>query len=130
MHENYGGTRFSDWLGHASCNIVSVHIRNCKYCQSLPPFGQLPALKNLSIEGLEEVVTWYRVLWDCWFWKQAVASLQTLRFKNMLQLQEWVPFRDDGEGVVPFSYVARTRTRTRTQTRHGHGHENTTIFEK
>ena len=31
------------------------------------------------------------------------ASLQTLRFKNMLQLQEWLPFRDDDEGVVAFS---------------------------
>ena len=47
--ENYGDTIFSDWLGPASCNMVSVQIHNCKYCLFLPPFGQLPSLKNLSI---------------------------------------------------------------------------------
>ena len=49
--ENYGGTIFSDWLGHASCNIGSVQICNCKNCLSLPPFGKLPSLKFLSILG-------------------------------------------------------------------------------
>ena len=31
------------------------------------------------------------------------ASLQTFRFKNMLLLQGWLPFRDDNEGVVAVS---------------------------
>ena len=31
------------------------------------------------------------------------ASLQTFRFKNMLLLQGWLPFRDDDEGVVAVS---------------------------
>ncbi|XP_030962786.1 putative disease resistance protein At3g14460 [Quercus lobata] len=101
--ENYGGTILSDWLGHASCNIVSVQIRNCKYCLFLPPFGQLPSLQNLSIEGLDGVVTigseFYGTVGSE---SKPFASLQTLRFKNMLQLQEWLPFRDDNGGAVAF----------------------------
>ena len=50
--ENYGGTTFSDWLGHASYKIEYVKLHNCKYCFFLPPFGKLPNLKYLSIVGL------------------------------------------------------------------------------
>ena len=106
--ENYGGTIFSDWLGHASCNIVSVQIHNCKYCLFLPPFGRLPSLKNLSIEGFDGVVTIGTEFYGAVGSKsKPFASLQTLRFKNMLQLQEWLPFRDDDEGVVAFSCLER-----------------------
>ena len=102
--ENYGGTIFSDWLGHASCNMVSVQIHNCKYCLFLPPFGNLPSLEFLSIVGLDGVVTIGTEFYGTVGSKsKPFASLQTLRFKNMLQLQEWLPFRDDDEGVVPFS---------------------------
>ncbi|XP_050281749.1 putative disease resistance protein At3g14460 [Quercus robur] len=102
--ENYGGTIFSDWIGHASCNIVSVQIRNCKYCLFLPPFGQLPSLENLSIEGLDGVVTIGTEFYGTVGSKsKPFASLRNLHFKNMLQLQEWLPFRDDDEGVVAFS---------------------------
>uniref|UniRef100_A0A2N9G466 NB-ARC domain-containing protein n=1 Tax=Fagus sylvatica TaxID=28930 RepID=A0A2N9G466_FAGSY len=64
--ENYGGTTFSDWLGHPSNNIVFVQIHNS--ASGNKPFG----------------------------------SLGTLRFKNMLQLQEWLPFTDDNGDSVAF----------------------------
>ncbi|KAM4082306.1 hypothetical protein ACJW30_11G162500 [Castanea mollissima] len=106
--ENYGGTVFSDWLGPASCNMVSVQIRNCKYCLFLPPFGELPSLESLSIVGLDGVVTIGSEFYGTDDSNsKPFASLKTLRFKNMLQLQEWLPFRDDDEGVVPFSRLER-----------------------
>lgn len=106
--ENYGGTIFSDWLGHAFCNMVSVQILNCKYCLFLPPFGKLPSLKFLSIVGLDGVVTIGTEFYGTVGSKsKPFASLQTLRFKNMLQLQEWLPFRDDDEGVVALSGLQR-----------------------
>ncbi|KAM4072793.1 hypothetical protein ACB094_11G166400 [Castanea mollissima] len=106
--ENYGGTVFSDWLGPASCNMVSVQIHNCKYCLFLPPFGELPSLESLSIVGLDGVVTIGSEFYGTDDSKsKPFASLKTLRFKNMLQLQEWLPFRDDDEGVVPFSRLER-----------------------
>ncbi|KAM3686026.1 hypothetical protein ACJW31_11G165600 [Castanea mollissima] len=106
--ENYGGTVFSDWLGPASCNMVSVQIRNCKYCLFLPPFGELPSLESLSIVGLDGVVTIGSEFYGTDDSNsKPFASLKTLRFKNMLQLQEWLPFRDDDEGVVAFSGLQR-----------------------
>uniref|UniRef100_A0A2N9F514 R13L1/DRL21-like LRR repeat region domain-containing protein n=1 Tax=Fagus sylvatica TaxID=28930 RepID=A0A2N9F514_FAGSY len=53
--EHYGGTSFPIWLGDRSfSNMVSLNLVNCKYCSFLPPLGQLPALKELSIAGEDE----------------------------------------------------------------------------
>nr|POE57936.1 putative disease resistance protein [Quercus suber] len=99
--ENYGGTIFSDWLGQAYCNIVSVQIHNCKYCQFLPPFGKLPSLKNLSIVGLDGVVNIGTEFYGTDDSKRKTfESLKNLRIKNMMQLQEWLPFRDENEGAA------------------------------
>ena len=101
--ENYGGTIFSDWLGHASCNIVSVHIRNCKYCHALPPFGQLPSLKNLSIVGLDGVENIGTEFYGTSASRSGpFGSLESLRFENMSELQQWLPFTDDNGGAVAF----------------------------
>ncbi|KAM3733838.1 hypothetical protein ACB098_11G168500 [Castanea mollissima] len=101
--ENFGGTIFSDWLGHASYNIVSVQIHNCKYCLFLPPFGQLPSLKNLSIVGLDGVVNIGTEFYGTGASRsRPFGSLENLRFKNMSELQEWLPFTDDNGGAVAF----------------------------
>ena len=52
---NYGGTAFPCWLGHVSYNLVSINLRKCNYCLSLPPFGNLPSLKYLYITELNNV---------------------------------------------------------------------------
>jgi hypothetical protein len=101
--ENYGGTMFSNWLGHATFNIVSVQIHNCKYCLSLPPFGKLPSLKYLSIVGLDVVTIGTDFYGTTASGNKPFGSLETLRFKNMSQLQEWLPFTDDnGDAVALF----------------------------
>ncbi|KAL6312087.1 hypothetical protein AAG906_015481 [Vitis piasezkii] len=49
----YCGTRFPTWLGDPSLlNMVSLNLRNCKHCSSLPPLGQLSSLRYLSISGM------------------------------------------------------------------------------
>ncbi|PNX95461.1 NBS-LRR resistance protein [Trifolium pratense] len=54
----YGGTSFPSWLGDPSfSNMVSLCISNCEYCVTLPPLGQLPSLKNLSIEDMRMLET-------------------------------------------------------------------------
>ncbi|WRX21248.1 Leucine-rich repeat - like 10 [Theobroma cacao] len=56
--EYYGGTRFPDWVGQSSfSNILSLRLSNCEHCFFLPPLGQLPSLKDLSIEGFVAIVT-------------------------------------------------------------------------
>ena len=52
----YGGTEFPTWLrGHSFSRMVLLRIENCKKCTSLPPVGQLPSLKHLSIKGMASV---------------------------------------------------------------------------
>ena len=101
--ENYGGTVFSNWLGHAAYNIVSIQIHNCKYCLYLPPFGKLPSLKNLSIVGLDGVENIGAEFYGTpASERRPFGSLETLRFKNMSELQKWQPFTDDNGGAVAF----------------------------
>ncbi|KAB1224940.1 putative disease resistance RPP13-like protein 1 [Morella rubra] len=85
---NYGGTRFPDWLGDNSfCNMVSVSLQNCEHCCILPPLGQLPALKHLSIEGFDEVVTVGPEFYGNS--SQPFPTLKTLRFSWMPAWEEW-----------------------------------------
>ncbi|MFS7925215.1 putative leucine-rich repeat domain superfamily [Helianthus anomalus] len=54
--KSYGGIEFPKWVGHPSFQrLVHVSIRNCKNCTSLPPLGQLPSLKELSISSMPNV---------------------------------------------------------------------------
>ncbi|KAJ0717391.1 putative P-loop containing nucleoside triphosphate hydrolase, leucine-rich repeat domain superfamily [Helianthus annuus] len=54
--EYYGGVEFPGWVVDPSFReLVHVSIRGCKKCTSLPPFGQLPSLKELLIQGMDEV---------------------------------------------------------------------------
>ncbi|ONI20964.1 LOW QUALITY PROTEIN: hypothetical protein PRUPE_2G043000 [Prunus persica] len=47
----YGGTNFPNWLGDSSfSNIQVMHLSDCSYCWSMPPVGELPALKELCIK--------------------------------------------------------------------------------
>nr|GEU80536.1 NBS-LRR resistance-like protein [Tanacetum cinerariifolium] len=53
---NYCGLVFPNWVGDASfLRLARVSIRGCKNCTSLPPFGQLPSLKKLSIYDMDNV---------------------------------------------------------------------------
>ena len=54
----YSGTSFPKWLGDYSYSYVIVLcITDCNYCFSLPPFGQLPSLKELVIKSMKMVKT-------------------------------------------------------------------------
>ncbi|KAD6453178.1 hypothetical protein E3N88_07883 [Mikania micrantha] len=54
--EFYDEIDFPVWVGDPCFQkLVSVSIRGCRKCKFLPPLGQLPFLKNLFIEGADEV---------------------------------------------------------------------------
>ncbi|PPS16213.1 hypothetical protein GOBAR_AA04361 [Gossypium barbadense] len=90
--QSYKGTRFPEWVGHSSfSNIVSLRLHDCKFCISLPPLGQLPSLKSLSISGLSGVL----IVGDEFYGNGQAStkpfqSLEILSFKNMAQWEEWV----------------------------------------
>ncbi|XVF18576.1 hypothetical protein REPUB_Repub11eG0034800 [Reevesia pubescens] len=87
--ENYGGAKFSAWLADTSVkNLSSLKLINCKNCKSLPSIGKLPLLKDLLIQGMDEV---NKVGVEFFGENQpnAFASLESLCFKNMPNWKEW-----------------------------------------
>ncbi|CBI23755.3 unnamed protein product, partial [Vitis vinifera] len=57
LHINsFSGLSFPVWVGDPSFfNLVDLGLQNCNNCSSLPPLGQLPSLKHLSILQMKGV---------------------------------------------------------------------------
>ncbi|XP_052480533.1 uncharacterized protein LOC105761660 [Gossypium raimondii] len=95
--QNYGGAKFSTWIADSSFkNMLSLELHNCKNCKSLPSIGRLLLLKDLSISGLGQV---HKIGAELFGENQsnAFASLEFLRFGNMLNWEEWDLSEDDGQ---------------------------------
>ncbi|XP_054818126.1 putative disease resistance RPP13-like protein 1 isoform X2 [Prosopis cineraria] len=107
---HFGGTNFPDWVGDSSFkNIAYLSVSDCKYCFSLPSFGQLPSLKELVIKRTALVQTVGREFYcgnaeSSSF--QPFPSLEILKFENMPVWEEWILF--DGEGAkFPVPHLKR-----------------------
>ncbi|KAL6288582.1 hypothetical protein ACE6H2_006092 [Prunus campanulata] len=112
----YAGLKFSAWIGdRLFSTMVQVSLNKCQNCKILPPLGQLPSLKTLSITGMTAVESVgpefygesrlpFPVLEDLWFsemhnWKkwlpfaqdQVFPCLKELSIMNCPQLQGKVP---------------------------------------
>ncbi|XP_060960345.1 putative disease resistance protein At3g14460 [Cannabis sativa] len=86
----YPGTKFPNWVGNDSfSNIVEVTLDRCKRCSYLPPFGQLPLLKHLSISGCNSVVTVGAEFYGNCSVRKPFSSLETLRFREMSSWEQW-----------------------------------------
>ena len=96
---NYGGTRFWCWLGDDSfCNIVSVSFQNCENFCILLPFGKLPSLKHLSIEGSDELVAVGPEFYgNNSLVAQQFLSLEILMCSWMSAWEEWCSIRVEDE---------------------------------
>ncbi|KAI9127442.1 hypothetical protein K1719_002001 [Acacia pycnantha] len=76
--------------GHSYNNLIELHQIKCKNWR-IPALGQLPALRTLTIEGLESVVA----IGSEFFHGHDSASLvpfpslETLHFENMISWEEW-----------------------------------------
>ncbi|CAN6693003.1 unnamed protein product [Malus baccata var. baccata] len=98
----YGGFSFPNWLGSSNSfsNIQFMWISDCKYCLSLPSFGQLPTLKELRIKRMEFVrtvgVEFYGDLNGASV-IQPFRSLKTLEFKEMPEWEDWLPSPSGGQ---------------------------------
>ncbi|KAJ0860717.1 putative virus X resistance protein-like, coiled-coil [Helianthus annuus] len=95
---SYGGTQISNWVGDRSFHeLVNVSIRGCKKCKSLPPFGLLPSLKRLQIQGMDEVkiigleLTGNDV--------NAFRSLEVLIFQDMSVWEGWSTINEGSAAV-------------------------------
>ncbi|XP_010543027.1 PREDICTED: putative disease resistance protein At3g14460 [Tarenaya hassleriana] len=98
--ESYEGATFPSWLGDPSFSgIVSVTLRSCSLCISLPPLGQLPSLKSLTIEKFNIL---QKVGPEFFFGDNdpplvPFQSLHTLKFYGMPRWEEWACPELEGE---------------------------------
>ncbi|CAI9277616.1 unnamed protein product [Lactuca saligna] len=85
---SYGGTKFPSWVGDPSFHrLAEVTLNGCKKCTSLPLLGQLPSLKQLVIEGMDEVkVVGLEFLGTT---DHAFPSLEFLSFRDMQGWEVW-----------------------------------------
>ncbi|AES69818.1 LRR and NB-ARC domain disease resistance protein [Medicago truncatula] len=101
----YGGTSFPSWLGDPFfSNMVSLCISNCEYCVTLPSLGQLPSLKDLTIEGMTMETIGLE------FYGMTVEPstssfkpfqyLESLKFFSMPNWKEWIHY-ESGEFGFP-----------------------------
>ncbi|PWA77150.1 NB-ARC domains-containing protein [Artemisia annua] len=97
---NYLGLEFPKWVGDPSFHrLASVSIRGCKKCTSLPPLGQLPSLKGLSIENMDDVKD---VGLEFLGTGVAFPSLEILKFQGMPGWKVWSTNSRSGVGDSVF----------------------------
>ncbi|KAG5527642.1 hypothetical protein RHGRI_028537 [Rhododendron griersonianum] len=89
--KNYGGTRFPPWLGDQSfCYMVSLRLENCNNCFSLPPLGQLCALKELTISRMSGIRNMGQEFYgESGSLRKPFESLETLSFEEMSEWVDW-----------------------------------------
>ncbi|XP_048136861.1 putative disease resistance RPP13-like protein 1 isoform X3 [Rhodamnia argentea] len=96
----YLGAIFPSWLdGPFYSKIVSLCLRGCRNVTLLPSLGQLPTLRELSVEGLHAVRMIGSEIYES---KKPFSSLTTLKFEDMLAWKDWSPYAQ-GPEEVPFS---------------------------
>ncbi|KAH9750481.1 putative disease resistance RPP13-like protein 1 [Citrus sinensis] len=97
----YGGTKFPTWLGDCSfSNLVTLKFKDCGVCTTLPSVGQLSSLKHLTVRGMSRV----KSLGSEFYGNDSpipFPCLETLRFENMQEWEDWIPLRSD-QGVEGF----------------------------
>nr|XP_011470104.1 PREDICTED: putative disease resistance protein At3g14460 isoform X3 [Fragaria vesca subsp. vesca] len=103
--KGYGGLKFSTWIGNPSfTKMVRVKLEGCNHCQLLPPFGQLPCLKELCIQNMnavESVGVEFYGEGDLPF-----QALETLELHNLKNWKKWYPCQQS-EGVEVFSCLKK-----------------------
>ncbi|XP_027157960.1 putative disease resistance RPP13-like protein 1 [Coffea eugenioides] len=107
--EFYKGDKFSSWVGDYSfTKLVKVSLRGCTHCKCLPSLGQLPALKDLSIQSMREVKAVGTELCgkDC-SWEFSFPLLESLTFDDMPEWEEWTCLSSAGENECRFPLLRK-----------------------
>ncbi|GAB4839543.1 hypothetical protein Ancab_029069 [Ancistrocladus abbreviatus] len=86
MISGYGGMRFPDWLSEGSFNITSLCLTDCACCDSLPPLGQLPSLKRLTISRMKKLQIVGANFGGC---SSMFSSLEEMSFEDMEEWEKW-----------------------------------------
>ncbi|KAF2294919.1 hypothetical protein GH714_027028 [Hevea brasiliensis] len=91
----------TDLKGKKHLKELELRLSGCKHCCSLPPFGQLASLKDLSIREFDGVVAIGPEFYgSCVSMMRPFSSLEILRFEMMPQWREWISYVEDS-GAFP-----------------------------
>ncbi|XP_048494132.1 putative disease resistance RPP13-like protein 1 [Beta vulgaris subsp. vulgaris] len=86
----YMGLTFPTWLGDSSFSLmVNIKLIECKKCESLPPLGQLPLLKNLEVDGMDGIKQVGLEFYGSLGCSISFPSLETLSFNNLKSWGKW-----------------------------------------
>ncbi|EEF49581.1 putative disease resistance protein RGA3 [Ricinus communis] len=99
MVDVYPGTRFPKWMGNSLLShLESIEFIHCNHCKTLPPLGQLPFLKSLTISMMQELESIGREFYGEGKIK-GFPSLKILKLEDMIRLKKWQEI-DQGEFPV------------------------------
>ena len=94
----------------AESNQILLTLNNCRNCSSLPPLGQLPSLKNLTVEGMDRIkIIGIEFCGDGCSSAMTFPSLETLKFDSMLQWEEWSSSGVEGRDIEIHNYPKLTK---------------------
>lgn len=102
--ESYSGDKFSSWVGDSSfIKLVRVNIKSCKNCICLPALGQLPLLKDLSIQSMHQVKVIGAEFYGTTCSSETYfPSLESLTFDDMPEWETWTCLASVEEDVCQF----------------------------
>ncbi|XVF23590.1 hypothetical protein REPUB_Repub13aG0052200 [Reevesia pubescens] len=113
----YRGTEFPEWVGRSSfSNVVSLGLRDCKFCVSLPPLGQLPSLKSLCIKGCSGVERVGEEFYGNG--TKPFGSLESLSFEDMSRWEEWFCSSDEAFCLLQKLSIIRCPKLTKSLPKH------------
>ncbi|CAA2993920.1 disease resistance RPP13 1 [Olea europaea subsp. europaea] len=103
----FGGESFSNWIGDSAFfKLAKISFNFCKNCTALPPLGQLPLLRDLSIRGIDQV----KVIGAEFYGNRGheelpFPSLVSLTFEDMSNWEEWHGI----EGVIKLPWLCELK---------------------
>ncbi|ONK61759.1 uncharacterized protein A4U43_C08F33280 [Asparagus officinalis] len=94
--QEYKGKSFASWLNsYCLPNLVELTLINCRGCESLPPLGELPSLKSLTIGGLDAARCFGKAFYGFNTQLAAFPSLEELNCLDMICLESWESEKED-----------------------------------
>ncbi|KAL5735594.1 hypothetical protein ACOSQ2_030382 [Xanthoceras sorbifolium] len=93
--KGYGGIEFPSWVGDSSFSKMTIlSLDSCWNCTSLPPFGILSSLKDLTIKGMKGLKFLSSDIYGVGCSKH-FQSLKTLCFKDLSEWKNWEPNKEN-----------------------------------
>ncbi|KAI0513991.1 hypothetical protein KFK09_010023 [Dendrobium nobile] len=88
--KSYMGARSAMWMKnvHPIFNLGKISLKNCLEWETLPPFGQLPFLKSLTLSNMPKV-KWLESKFNGNDKYHAFPSLEVLNISKLEALEDW-----------------------------------------